>query len=201
MHDSARQLPKGYETTVAYVEGIVCHAWHLTESERTSMLGSGNADEQEARARKIANIFRGLELLFPENPDLRLSWIRLGNQALGWQSPLQVIESSETGLFDVSSLFGSTCLSRCGQARTVEGHTGGRHPKTLEGSAIAHPDIETFRHLPDLLADEKHQQTLAGLADVDAGRYISHEEMKAWARSLTSPADRVARRRRFRARD
>jgi len=39
-----------------------------------------------------------------------------------------------------------------------------------------------------LTAEEKHQRTLAGLADVDAGRTIPDEEMKAWARSLLNQA-------------
>lgn len=32
--------------------------------------------------------------------------------------------------------------------------------------------------------EEKHRRTLAGLADIDAGRTISHERMVAWAESL-----------------
>ncbi len=32
--------------------------------------------------------------------------------------------------------------------------------------------------------EEKHQRTLAELADVDAGRTMTHEEMMAWAQSL-----------------
>lgn len=42
--------------------------------------------------------------------------------------------------------------------------------------------------LPVLTDEEKHQRTLAGLADVDAGRTIPDEEMKAWTRSLLNPA-------------
>ncbi len=42
--------------------------------------------------------------------------------------------------------------------------------------------------LPVLTDEDKHQRTLAGLADVDAGRTIPDEEMKAWARSLLSQA-------------
>lgn len=38
--------------------------------------------------------------------------------------------------------------------------------------------------LPELSDEEKHQRTLAGLADVDTDRMISHEEMLEWARSL-----------------
>ena len=32
--------------------------------------------------------------------------------------------------------------------------------------------------------EEKHRMTLEGLADVDAGRTIPHEEVVAWANSL-----------------
>lgn len=32
--------------------------------------------------------------------------------------------------------------------------------------------------------EEKHRRTLAGLADIDAGRVISHERMVDWAESL-----------------
>ena len=34
--------------------------------------------------------------------------------------------------------------------------------------------------------DWKHQATLEGLADVDAGRVIDHEAMLAWAESLAT---------------
>ncbi len=46
------------------------------------------------------------------------------------------------------------------------------------------PDVDPLARLPELSDDWKHQRTLAGLADVDAGRTISHEEMMAWAQSL-----------------
>lgn len=32
--------------------------------------------------------------------------------------------------------------------------------------------------------EEKHRRTLAGLADIEAGRAISHDKMVAWANSL-----------------
>ena len=46
------------------------------------------------------------------------------------------------------------------------------------------PDADLLAWLPELSDEEKHQATLTGLADVDAGRTISHEEMKAWVRSM-----------------
>lgn len=48
------------------------------------------------------------------------------------------------------------------------------------------PDIDLLAGLPVPTDEEKHQRTLAGLADVDAGRTITHEEMMAWAQSLFS---------------
>lgn len=47
------------------------------------------------------------------------------------------------------------------------------------------PDLDLVAGLPELSDDEKHQRTLAALADVDAGRTISHEELKVWVQSLT----------------
>ena len=32
--------------------------------------------------------------------------------------------------------------------------------------------------------ERRHQMILEGLADIDAGRTVSHEDMKAWAASL-----------------
>lgn len=46
------------------------------------------------------------------------------------------------------------------------------------------PDDDLLAQLPEPSDEEKHKLTLAGLADVDAGRTISHEEMKAWVRSM-----------------
>ena len=49
-------------------------------------------------------------------------------------------------------------------------------------------DNDLLACLPVLTDEEKHQRTLAALADVDAGRTIPDEEMKAWARSLLNQA-------------
>lgn len=46
------------------------------------------------------------------------------------------------------------------------------------------PDTDLLANLPELSEEEKHRATLEGLADVDAGRTITHEEMMAWAQSL-----------------
>lgn len=49
--------------------------------------------------------------------------------------------------------------------------------------------IDLLERLPELADEEKHQRTLAGLADVDAGRTISHDEMMVWAQSLFDRPD------------
>lgn len=44
--------------------------------------------------------------------------------------------------------------------------------------------------LLELSDEEKHQQTLAALSDVDAGRTIPYEAMEAWTQSLLEPSPR-----------
>ena len=51
-------------------------------------------------------------------------------------------------------------------------------------------DCALFAGLPELSNDEKHQQTLAALSDVDAGRTTPYEAMEAWAQSLVGPSHR-----------
>lgn len=43
---------------------------------------------------------------------------------------------------------------------------------------------ELITALPELSDDGKHQLILVGLADVDAGRTISHAKIKSWVRFL-----------------
>ena len=50
-------------------------------------------------------------------------------------------------------------------------------------------DHDLLAGLPELSDEEKHQRTLAGLADVDAGRTIPHEEMVKLAKSLFDRSD------------
>lgn len=45
-------------------------------------------------------------------------------------------------------------------------------------------DANLSTRLPELSDEEKHRLTLAGLADVDAGRTISDKEMQVWIKSL-----------------
>lgn len=52
-------------------------------------------------------------------------------------------------------------------------------------------DRDLLADLPELADEEKHRRTLTGLADVDAGRTIPHEEFVKWARSLFDQSDSV----------
>lgn len=51
-------------------------------------------------------------------------------------------------------------------------------------------DCVLFAELPEWSTEEKHQQTLAALSDVDEGRTIPYEAMEAWALSLVEPSHR-----------
>ena len=53
------------------------------------------------------------------------------------------------------------------------------------------PDHDLLAGLPELSDEEKHQRTLAGLADVGAGRAVSREEFWKWAQSLFDQPDGV----------
>jgi hypothetical protein len=54
----------------------------------------------------------------------------------------------------------------------------------LQGLGVNFSDIDLLACLPAPSDEDKHQRILAGLADVDAGRTIPHEEVRAWAQSL-----------------
>jgi predicted transcriptional regulator len=43
------------------------------------------------------------------------------------------------------------------------------------------------------LDEERHRQTLAALAEVDAGATIDHAEVRAWTKGLTSPRRKLRR--------
>lgn len=45
-------------------------------------------------------------------------------------------------------------------------------------------DFPLLACLPELSNEQKHERILAGLADVDAGRIISHDEVMSWVRSV-----------------
>lgn len=45
-------------------------------------------------------------------------------------------------------------------------------------------DFDFLKGLRELSDEERHQRTLAGIADVDAGRTTSHEEVMLCMRSL-----------------
>ena len=50
------------------------------------------------------------------------------------------------------------------------------------------PEDKLLALLPELTEEEKDRRTREGLADVDAGRTIQHEEMLRWVRRLLEPS-------------
>lgn len=62
--------------------------------------------------------------------------------------------------------------------------------KVLGVWSMRQSEHDLLAHLPELSDEEKNQRTLAGLADVDAGRTISHEEVMSWAQSLLASGRR-----------
>ncbi|CAN4279308.1 MULTISPECIES: hypothetical protein [Pseudoxanthomonas] len=50
------------------------------------------------------------------------------------------------------------------------------------------PEDKLLALLPELTEEEKDRRTREGLADVDAGRTIPHEEMLRWVRRLLEPS-------------
>ena len=47
------------------------------------------------------------------------------------------------------------------------------------------PEDKLLALLPELTEEEKDRRTRKGMADVDAGRTIPHEEMLRWVRQLS----------------
>jgi predicted transcriptional regulator len=83
--------------------------------------------------------------------------------------------------------------------RVVTAHIPDALAKKLDGMAnrldrprgwIVKEAIEGYLALDE----ERHRQTLAAIAEVDAGEAIDHAEVKAWANSVVAPP-RKARRR------
>ena len=51
-----------------------------------------------------------------------------------------------------------------------------------------YPEDKLLMQLPELTEEEKDRRTREGLADVDAGRTIPHEELLRWVRGLSKPS-------------
>lgn len=81
------------------------------------------------------------------------------------------------GMLDLKSAFDAMRLPRSFPQGAIV-------PLSSGGLYMNLSDIDLLARFPELSDEEKHERTLAGLADVDAGRTISHQEMLAWMRSL-----------------
>lgn len=58
-------------------------------------------------------------------------------------------------------------------------------PTSAQLALPSSPEEKLLAELPELSEEEKDQRTREGLADVDAGRTIPHEELLRWVRRLS----------------
>ena len=86
------------------------HRWQLDEETRRQLLstdpGSHRAERTEsstavARARQLLTIHAGLRLLFPEDRELRWTWVTRRNRALDGSTPLGVMLGGDDGIVRV----------------------------------------------------------------------------------------------------
>lgn len=76
--------------------------WNLTAEEEAALLSRETCPDAHAqRLRQLREIVGGLYLLFPENPEIRYTWVRRSNAALGGRSPLEVMLATDHGLHDI----------------------------------------------------------------------------------------------------
>lgn len=103
--------------------------WNLSEEQQLALLGihtdegaalSGleigaqplpAAPEVVQRAAQLIAIHRSLRLLFPENEDLRFSWVARRNQAFGGFAPIDVmLRDGRVGVARVRAVLQQQCM-------------------------------------------------------------------------------------------
>lgn len=111
---------------LARVATSLLDKWNVSRELRLALLGLNNENsvalsnyEQGVRALAestavldrighLLNIHKGLQVLFPESPELRFGWLELRNKRLDGKTPLQVItEEGVMGLASVAQLIES----------------------------------------------------------------------------------------------
>lgn len=107
---AAEKLPD--ETVMALVDRLF-DRWNLDELTRRQLLsnhpGLLNFGQRESpstieRGRQLLTIHAGLQLLFPEDLELRWRWVTCRNRALNGSTPLEVMLASEVGVARVVQL-------------------------------------------------------------------------------------------------
>lgn len=87
----------------SYVQ--LLRGWALSGAEVAALLDTALPPrEQELRRRRLRYIVGGLYLLFPENPDLRATWVRRANTQLAGRTPLEVMLTEPGGVGEVAGL-------------------------------------------------------------------------------------------------
>lgn len=85
------------------LDGQVRHALLSGDGEPHAVDQSGAPTTLE-RARRLLEIHAGLTLLFPDNPELRWTWVARSNRALNGMTPLDVMLEGYGGIRRVVQL-------------------------------------------------------------------------------------------------
>lgn len=103
--------------------------WNLSEEQQLALLGIGARDgatlseyqtgerllpggpEVLQRVAHLMGIHASLRLLFPENEDLRFSWVRRRNQAFGGSEPIDImLRDGADGIARVWAVLDQQCM-------------------------------------------------------------------------------------------
>lgn len=103
--------------------------WNLSEEQQLALLGSGAHDgaalseyhigerplpgcpEVLQRVGHLMGIHSSLRLVFPENEDLRYSWVRRRNQAFGGSAPIDImLRDGAEGIARVWAVLDQQCM-------------------------------------------------------------------------------------------
>lgn len=92
----------------------LCDRWQLDGETRRRLLFAaapqshpperGESASTIERARQLLTVHAGLRLLFPEDRELRLAWVKRRNRALDGATPLEVMLGADDGIGHVLRL-------------------------------------------------------------------------------------------------
>lgn len=132
VHEGGAQVDLSVSDDVGNLGRVVVSLlkkWNLSEEQQLALLGietgdgaslSGHeigaqplpaAPEVVQRAAQLIAIHRSLRVLFPENEDLRFSWVARRNQAFGGSAPIDVMLSDgRNGVARVRAVLDQQCM-------------------------------------------------------------------------------------------
>lgn len=91
--------------------GMDPHEAGVLSALRHGQISLPSSPDVLQRVEHLLAIHRSLRLLFPENKELRFSWVRRRNQAFGGKAPVDImLEDGVGGLAKVSSALHAQCM-------------------------------------------------------------------------------------------